>query len=99
MVNKINVKILGEGFIDTDSEQIRVKNVYLMKHITKVNNNDLIDNEFALKFYDNNDYYKVKKLGNFSIKLKDNKTLKKCKLLFPKGDIKYLKEFKGIIKQ
>lgn len=99
MVNEINVEILGESTINTGSEEIRVKNVYLMKNITHVEDSDFTERQFALRFYENEDYYKVKKIGSFSIKLKKNNSiLQRCELLSPKENINSVKEFKGIIK-
>lgn len=100
MVNEINVEILGEGTIDIGSEKIAVKNVYLMKNITHIEDSDLTEKQFALKFYKNEDYYKVKELGSFSIKLKKkNSILQRCELLSHEESIESVKEFKGIIKE
>lgn len=52
--------MLGEGINETGSEEIPVRNVYLMKNTTSVDDINFTDTEFALKFNDNNDYYKVK---------------------------------------
>ncbi|RBQ24210.1 hypothetical protein ALNOE001_03220 [Candidatus Methanobinarius endosymbioticus] len=100
MVNKIDVEILGEGTIDNGSEKIPVENIYLMKNITTVDDKDYTDTEFALKFKNNKDYYKVKELGAFNIDLKNSsKTLKKCELFSPEDNIDTIKEFKGITRE
>lgn len=68
MVNEISVKILREGVIEVGSEEIPVENVYLMKNITNINDKDFTDTEFALRFDNNSNYYKIKKLDTFDIK-------------------------------